>query len=301
MVWIDDGSGFTSASGSVVRCSNATPGTPCAALGKNTDDSGITTGVHCWEFELLEGDAFFGLTTEAKFKPGWSCRGLFYHGNVSDGAGLLTPSFGPMLTVGSRVQLVVSLGSTLDIAVIHDGRRLGVAFSIPMPYAKPLWPVVSFMSPSSCVKVTKLDDIPENHQTREAEVVPVVGIEGKWKSVESAIIGDEEIGVILFIVVDDDGGCLRINAKCINTMNFEIAMKKGDDGGVEACYPGGATRMLGPPLAEAFEKRFQNLLTESRSILVSGSGNLSITGDDDSLVFNRYADAPPPCTKNVFQ
>eukprot|EP01121_Diplochlamys_sp_Union-15-3_P022805 TRINITY_DN981_c0_g1_i2.p1 TRINITY_DN981_c0_g1~~TRINITY_DN981_c0_g1_i2.p1 ORF type:complete len:289 (+),score=49.49 TRINITY_DN981_c0_g1_i2:95-961(+) len=150
---------------------------------------GFSSGRHYFEVEIHSGDVKVGVTTETHFAPGWANKGLYYHGNLSDGSGLIISSFGPKIKPSDKVGVALELtDSSLKIYVIINGKSLGLTFFVSAPYPKPLFPAVSFSSPG---EVTL--SMPSNWPSITYEPDVDVGIEGSWDTRAIEDVADHRI------------------------------------------------------------------------------------------------------------
>mmetsp|Transcript_32047 Transcript_32047/g.90907 ORF Transcript_32047/g.90907 Transcript_32047/m.90907 type:complete len:304 (-) Transcript_32047:290-1201(-) len=192
-MWVDDGSCKTKGDGNVVECVNEAKGdSKCNAMWKGDDPDGVTAGEHYWVFKVMSGSGtWVGITTEAKFGPGYKCKGAMYGGpgNTSDGGGLVQGQFGEDVKEGDELGVLLSVGSTpdrtLSVFFFHNGRPLGEAFRIAQPDPAPLFPVVGFKTSPEKVAITKC--VPPEH--RERALPKFEGLEGHF-SLRSCVAAD---------------------------------------------------------------------------------------------------------------
>ncbi len=98
-MWVSDGSSELSINGDRVTCNvdESSGGNVYNALWKEKEgDEGLQSGKSYWKLklkDLKEGHLFVGVTDLKLFKQGWSCKGLLYGGNLSNGGCLLVNIF----------------------------------------------------------------------------------------------------------------------------------------------------------------------------------------------------------------
>ncbi|RWS03154.1 hypothetical protein B4U79_16540 [Dinothrombium tinctorium] len=149
---------------------------------------GVNTGKHYYEFKFEEGSGnFVGFTTREKFGRSYSIRGLFYGGSLSDGSALLMPDFGPRISAGDKVNLLLDLSeNSLKLYVFHNNVPLGLAFDLKVSNLQGLYPTVKAYG-AAYVCITKLDDLPS---TLERQQKVYEGIEGDFKLVQAVDNGN---------------------------------------------------------------------------------------------------------------
>ena len=186
MSWTLDTSGLLTSEGSVVTL----PGQGKAKRDTRSNAMWVETEREsqsgCWRFEVKAGGGmgmWVGVTTEDKFGPGWSLKGLLYGcpGNLSDGSSLVTSGWGPKVAAGHTMDMRVRLeGDSLTLEFCNNNNYLGSAFHIEgWSWGVPR-PVVSLSGAPALDMVTTIQSVDVTrlgaNQFSETEAV----VEGSW-------------------------------------------------------------------------------------------------------------------------
>lgn len=149
--WLEDGSGDTQSAGdSVWVKEDVKQNQKLNALYKKWSYDVAKDNVKCFEIVVDEGTtASVGVTTKSKFGQGYKCKGLLFHGNLSDGGALVEGNWGPNPIKGDKVGVRLSVNSCRSEMSVHyflNGRALGCAFkeSVSDLSGELLYPLVSF-------------------------------------------------------------------------------------------------------------------------------------------------------------
>ena len=311
--WIGDGTdGATlSVDGSSITFGTARRGTPYNVRldSSNSAASNFSSPTDNLYYEITldeaeSGNLAVGFVTPDKFLPGWKTRGLFYNGNLTNGSAGLRMGFGKFLNAGDTVgsYLVRDDENTMVKVVFYlNGRCLGPGFVIPSSSTDVFYPClhldgkakVTYSAPASFPTVIDR----ERATYRDA-------YSGDW-ILNKAMTGPElhelplpaEAKIILSFGDIDNDGMYRLSIKVANTFNTSVKIV----GQMEAfdkieVGPAMATRMMPPPTLELVERFMEEGLETLYKMIVSGDGNLILTGPAAEMICKRYEKTFEPVT-----
>eukprot|EP01121_Diplochlamys_sp_Union-15-3_P010683 TRINITY_DN301_c0_g1_i2.p1 TRINITY_DN301_c0_g1~~TRINITY_DN301_c0_g1_i2.p1 ORF type:complete len:299 (+),score=54.55 TRINITY_DN301_c0_g1_i2:46-942(+) len=251
---------------------------------------GVSSGKHFFEaqFNVESENIAVGVTSEKHFGSGYDLTGLMYHSNLSDNNSLLVGGFGPSIGPKDKVGLVIDLtGTNLKVYVILNDRSLGLAFDIPPPFPKPLFPVITLKGPGE-VTMTESSAIPP------LDYQPTVysGIEGKWTT--SGVPGVVNCAFTLEISKTDQPD--EYNASFGVGNHVSGTLTKTDKGW--SLSPGISTMMgVMGEMAKA-ESFVHSLTSKLKDVQIEGNDTLKlITTDDKTATFKRTVELREPVTK----
>jgi hypothetical protein len=304
--WIGDGTdGATLAvEGSSITFGSSRRGTP---YNVRLDSSLSPTDNLYYEVTLdvseeTHGNLAVGFVTSEKFLPGWKTRGLFYNGNLSNGSAGLRMGFGSFLKEGDTVGCFLirdNDGTTAKVVFYLNGRCLGPGFAIPS-CTDAFYPClhldgkakVTYSVPTSFPSV--VDREPAKHDDPYS---------GDWL-LKRAMTGPElhelplpEEANIVLSFGDNDGGMYRLSIKVANTFNTSVkVVGKMEEFDKIEVGPAMATRMMPPPILEPVEQFVEGGLETLYKMIVSGDGNLVLTGPVAEMICERYEKSFDPVT-----
>ncbi|OXA61698.1 Heterogeneous nuclear ribonucleoprotein U [Folsomia candida] len=288
-MWVSDGSDEIVVEGSRVVC-NVGPSSGSNvynALWKEggAEDKGILQGKAYWKIalqDLKEGNLFAGVSDLAKFKKGWSCKGLLYGGNLSNGGCLLVGNFGPWLKNNDVLGVFVDADES-KIRVYFDvnGTSMGLAFDVPRQTLGNIYPMLHF-SGSDFPSITRQEDKFE-------------GLLGHWRysSGSFEVTGGDEPTFEIRGSPTVYKGSLRV----VNTIGVSIT--RNGPGEPFKGQPGASTMMGGPPELMRLESEMTKHVTGT--FVLGESGQLVISDEDKTSNWTRFSPTKSPVTENPFQ
>eukprot|EP01121_Diplochlamys_sp_Union-15-3_P010684 TRINITY_DN301_c0_g2_i1.p1 TRINITY_DN301_c0_g2~~TRINITY_DN301_c0_g2_i1.p1 ORF type:complete len:300 (+),score=55.22 TRINITY_DN301_c0_g2_i1:49-948(+) len=251
---------------------------------------GFDSGKHFFEvhFNMESGDVSVGVTSEKHFGSGYGMTGLMYHSNLSDNGSLLQGGFGPQIGLKDKVGILVDLTDTnLKVYVILNDRSLGLAFDIPPPFPKPLFPVVTVKDPGE-VTITQSSAIPS------LDYQPTVyhGIEGKWTT--TGVPGVVNCSFSVQIEKSDQPDEYHASFSAGN--HISGTLKKTDKGC--SLSSGMSTMMLVTGEMANAENFVHSLSSTLKDVHTVGNDTLNlITTDGKTATFKRIVEVREPVKK----
>jgi len=180
-MWLDDGSGAVQPAADAPEFT--IDGKAKGDAPVNARFSTCLTSGQYFEVDILElsSSCFLGVTTEASFKQGYYCKGLFFGGNLSTGSALVRQAFGERFEKGMKIGVLTEFeGSTITVTFYQDGRCLGPAFVSKRLTDKEVFPVVQASSDGDRFAIRFLESAPAV-RTREPKGGGVAHpAEGNW-------------------------------------------------------------------------------------------------------------------------
>lgn len=291
--WQPDGSsGFTVDGNTVTHIDESGGGNVFNCLWDEGES--ITSGSHYWKihFDTLEDGGGVGVTSKDFFKEGYACKSLSYSGNLSDGGGLLVPSFGAPPCAGDTVGIFASfVDDRLKVYFDLNGKSLGLSFDVPASTLNSIFPMV-FFNTSGSAKCHKENE-PPGSIVRACTAF--TGIEGDWKIKELIQEGDNpvtipaELQLTLTTKLRKDGENEYVwFTSVVNNIITRLWLE--DDKWKTSHNQ--STMMLGTPEHMEVERNIMDLIGALSSINVDDNGNLSVKSDTLSSEWTRY-DATP--------
>lgn len=299
--WHPDGSnGFTVDGNSVTHVDESGGGNIFNCLWDEGDS--VASGSHYWKihFDALEDGGGVGLTSKDRFKEGFACRSLFYSGNLSNGGGLLVPSFGATPCAGDTVGIYASFADDrLKVYIDLNGTSLGLAFDVPASTFDSVYPIVVFNT-SGSAKCHKESEPPVSIKR---STVPFSGIEGDWKlkelvqENEEAVPVPSELQATLSTKLRKDGETEYV--WCTNVVNNIMTRLWSEDDKWKTSHVQ-STKMLGCPEHMHVEGKIVDLIGTLSSATVNANGELYVKSDALSSVWTRYDATPGPFVGEPF-
>ena len=304
--WIGDGmEGATlSVDGSSITLGSAKRGTPYNVRLNSSNSPAASDNNLYYEITLDEaesGNLAVGFVTPETFLPGWKTRGLFYNGNLANGSAGLRMGFGKFLKTGDTVGSYLVReddNATVKIVFYLNGRCLGPGFVVPSTDA--FYPClhldgkakVTYSAPASFPSVVHREPATYND-----------AYSGDW-ILNKAMTGPElhELPLpaeskIILSFGDINDGMYRLSIKVANTFNTSVKivgkMEAFDKIEVGSAM---ATRMMPPPVLEPVERFMEEGLETLYKMIVSGDGNLILTGPAAEMICERYEKSFEPVT-----
>ncbi|CAF3493612.1 unnamed protein product [Rotaria sp. Silwood1] len=300
MSWVVEQSENTSAvhvNGDTITCTqDEYYGSPINVMYK---DPANQNGQYFWQVEFQQvqenGGMSVGLTTDDGFKSGWGLKAMKYLGNLSDGGALLVSAFGDQIKQNDKVGILLQLtNADLKMYIFHNERPLGLAFHIPSPYPKPLYPVVSFNS-NGKAKISRAQQIPTS---LERSSLQFTGADGNWKIIDYP--PHPECVGCKFEIKSENPNMYRLHAHVVNSMN--CCLEYDPENNQWKSSPLMTTLMMGPPEAMEKEQLVSNLISNIKGLEVQDQQHLVIrTNNGKEARLERYTvPAPGPVTQNIF-
>eukprot|EP00917_Polyrhabdina_sp_WS-2016_P013182 GHVP01029007.1.p1 GENE.GHVP01029007.1~~GHVP01029007.1.p1 ORF type:complete len:302 (+),score=35.38 GHVP01029007.1:598-1503(+) len=294
MTWTDCGANIISTEGTKVTFTGS--GRMCAYY--NTP---MTRGHnYMWELTVESGkeSPSLGVTCKSKFAQGWDLRGILYHGNTSDGSGLITQKFGPLLKTGDKVKMLVEVQDRLNVAYSINGQNLGCAFSLDKYPNEDLFVVVVNGGPSTFSLSVDLPPVTLS-SLDVSTASEACGVAGTWALDPSsyteggapATLPSSVLWTPAFtkLTIEDSGPTLEVMLQALNMCKFTVT--KGTPISVG---PGYTTAMAGEPERMEVESRLIRLFSTATTIERQGA-DLLVTSPNSSAVFLRYTTVPSTC------
>ena len=305
--WIGDGTdGATlSVDGSSITFGTAKRGTPYNVRLDSNSALSPKDNLY-YEITLDEaesGNLAVGFVTPDKFLSGWKSRGLFYNGNLSNGAAGLRMGFGKFLKAGDTVGSYLVReddNATVKVVFYLNGRCLGPGFVVPSSGTDVFYPClhldgkakVTYSAPTSFPSIVDRESAKSND-----------AYSGDWL-LKQAMTGPElhelplpDEAKIILSFGDNNDGMYRLSIKVANTFNTSVKVV----GKMEAfdkieVGPAMATRMMPPPVLEPVERFMEEGLETLYKMIVSDDGNLILTGPAAEMICERYEKTFEPAT-----
>lgn len=299
-MWREEGTGSTRTSGAAVECvAESKGGSKCNAMWRG-EDAGVSEGTHCWAFRVLAGDGLWvGLTTEAKFGPGWKCKGVMYGGpgNTSNGGGLVQGGFGQPVKEGDELGVYLSVkeqpARTVSVRFFHNQRPLGEAFRFPQAAPTPLFPVVGFHGAGEKVSISKVEPPAELDRAPQA----CEGPEGHYVLRACQGPGGEALSFpAATMKMAARGPGFGLSIKAGNSINAGVRPTEG--GGGWAGGPVMSTKMYCEETAE-LERFLGGVVGETLTGFAVAGGTVTVSSPSGTARFEREEPpAPEPCTED---
>ena len=239
-------------------------------------------GTGSWEFRISGPSGIWvGVSTPAKFGPGYGMKGLFYGGpgNLSDGSSLVAGQWGPMFADGDVIGMnIEQRGDKITISYSKNGGGLGVAFDISGWNGEEFQPAVSMDTKGQAVSIQK---VPLLNTMRTSSAIGD-GIEGKWE------------GKFKMEISKTEENCWRIVSKIGNSMSMKFSKKDGKMSMGEMI----TTEMMPPPHLYELEQLLSNIfagLTDVRR----EQEFLIIEGNGEKLEFSPASPSNPVTQENI--
>jgi hypothetical protein len=220
---------------------------------------------------------------------------MFYNGNLTNGSAALMTSFGPYLSEGDTVGVYVT-NNNREVTFYHDGRCLGMAFSLPE--GKAYCPCIHVSG-----EVQIYFNIPEVCPATSSKEGKKAGLVDEWILTEAV----NESGLPVNIPQGRDI-ILNVGASA-NENQYDLSLRVGnvlrchltkDDGRVAKIGPIMSTMMEPPPELQEIETFLSISLSKVESMELQNNTSLILSGGDGSrlkLVFARYTKTFKPLEK----
>jgi len=298
--WIGDGTegAALDVEGSTVSLGSAKRGTPYN-IRLDCDFGSEPLSSLYYEIELgdtIEGSIAVGLATASELKPGWKTRGMFYNGNLTNGAAGLRIGFGDRPGAGDTVGVyLLRDGDACRIVYYLNDRCLGVGFAVASSEA--FYPclhidgraTVKYSAPTSFPSTT-------NHQPASFNDP----YSGKWL-LKMASTGPElhelpipEGGKIVLSFTFVEPKTYRLSIKVANTFNCTVRIVgKVENFDAIELSPAMSTMMMPPPELQPLERFVDDALNTLIKMVVSsnsGGEDLVMTGPKAEMSCKRFVD-----------
>ena len=276
MSWTGDGSGNLILSGSAIQYNGSG--------GKKANALWSKGGTGSWEFRISgPSGIWIGVSTPAKFGPGYGMKGLFYGGpgNLSDGSSLVAGQWGPKYEEGDIIGMRIEQKSDkLSIAFSKNGQGLGIAFDINDWRDGELYPAISMDQPGQGAVLTEAN-LPNLEGLSRSSVVSE-GVEGSWEGrfkLDIEKSGEKEY---------------KLTAKISNVLSCTLTEinEKFSVGNIMS------TLMLPPPDMRQLEEELGLLLADLTGLRREGS-RLILEGAGKQEIFQTAAAPGPAYRENI--
>jgi hypothetical protein len=306
-IWVGDGSTDASLqaspddNGIIVALASGKPTVPFTAYqtvdGRDTPQAFYFVAT----VTALEGHLSVGVATPARVRHGYQTRGLFYNGNLTNGAAALRTSVGPYVQTGSRVGILWESfvkddeSTRIRVFVYVNDVCVGVAFDVAAERDGATYCPCLHVTGKATVRLEFPETVP-TVRTRQSVPPPVASYVGEWQLAQ-ALVGPElgelplPMGMVVVAQITvpspvDAGGrdatrhaCYRLSIKVANTLHATLQLT-GDTleafDGVRLVGSVASTRMMGPPPMQALEQTLcQNLPTVTKMKLITQGWLLS--------------------------
>lgn len=298
--WIGDGTegAKLAVDGSTVTFGSAKRGTPYNVRLVCDDGGGEPPPSLFYEVELgdaTEGSIAVGLATAAEFRPGWRTRGMFYNGNLTNGAAGLRTGVGGRPRAGDRVGVYLRRdGDACRVTYYLNGRCLGVGFAVASSDA--FYPCLH-VDGTATVKYSAPSSLPSTTERQPSSFDDPYS--GEWL-LRQAFTGPElyELPmpegnkvVLSFGLVEPK--TYRLSIKVSNTLNCTVRIT-GKMENFDAIEVGrvSSTRMMASEELQPLETFAASASTFFKMIVSSdgGEGNLVLTGPAAEMICRRLVD-----------
>lgn len=299
MTWIPDGSpGFTIDGDIVTHVDEDAVDNVFNCMWQEGD--GVSSGKHYWKihFRTLDGGGGVGLTSKEHFGKGYRCKGLCFHGNLSDGSGLLVSNFGQSPVAGDTIGMLVSFeGARLKIFFDINGRSLGLAFNVAATRFTSVFPIVCFKHSGSATCVEEIE-IP--NLTKRVPIT-YVGIEGNWRLKHIHDPNTDEFklqNLFVFLWHSPTTEIRKIGdgeyswfTEVLNTFQTTLSITN-EIWTTDSVFK---TLIGGPLEVLRLEQKISNLMRNVKTVAVDDNGMLHIDAGTITSVWKRYNAALPRC------
>ena len=293
--WIvDETNGELKQDGTVLTLKSNSPGTPFNA---RYDCITPPPDGQDWYFQIQldsipkNSSVSVGVVNPEEMLPGWKTRGMFYNGNLTNGAAALVTAFGPYLKQGDSVGVLVT-DKNQKVTFYINEKCLGTGFSLGQGDGGKVFCPCIHVSGEATVSFVIPDTLP-SVVTREKTTQ---GMSDEWKLIQAvnetgaAVTVPEARDVILHL--EDTEAQYDLSIRVGNTLRCRA--KKEEGGGVKV-GPAMSTRMEPPPELREMETFVLTSLPIVTSIdLLDQNLVLSASGSHTKLVFERYVKTIKP-------